>query len=108
MNDAEDRPCLNVAHMIAKGPPPDWLIGGLAHFREHYLSKRGFDDDEGEVETRMLACARYLEMWLPMYIYLSEEPYNFDYPDYVDTALVALEEVMDRLEADIAAIPRRA
>jgi hypothetical protein len=97
----------DVAHMIAKGPPPDWLVQGLEHFREHYLSKRGSDDDEGEVEQRMLSCAKYLELWLPMYIYLSEDPYNFEYPDYVDTVLGALSEVMDRLETDIAAIPRR-
>jgi hypothetical protein len=43
-----------------------------------------------------------------MYIYLSEDPYNFDYPDYVDTALISLYEVIQLLEKDIASIPKRA
>jgi hypothetical protein len=98
----------DVAHMIAKGPPPDWLAPGLAHFHEHFLSKFVSIDNEGEIEQRMLSCAKYLEQHLPMYIYLSEDPYNFDYLDYVDTALISLYEVIQLLEKDIASIPTRA
>jgi len=99
---------VDVARRIAKGDPPQWLVPGLEHFSKHYISKPNLPDDVKFLKE-MLDAVRLLEERLPVYLRLSEAPYNVvEYPEYVDDALTNLHEVAELLERDIAEIPHRA
>jgi hypothetical protein len=102
------------ARKIAKGDPPQWLVPGLEHFSEHYISKPKLPDEPDDVKVlkQMLDAVQHaverLEEQLPVYRLISEAPYNIPYPVCIDDALTNLHEVTEFLEGEIAEIPRRA
>jgi hypothetical protein len=67
----------------------DWLPPALRYFRP--LIGCQLDDDK-TVEGRMLACAKFLQEWLPLYARLRD--WGFEIPDYVDDASTNLEELI--------------
>jgi hypothetical protein len=100
---------VDVARIIAKGSPPDWLVRGLEDFSLYFRLPKG-DPDDLEIEKNMLKAARYLDDWLQIYLRLSEPPWNFEYPEAeaVENLSIALFEVIELLEKDINDLPRRA
>jgi hypothetical protein len=99
----------DVARIIAKGSPPDWLVRGLEEFSPFFRLPKG-DTDDLKIEKNMLAAARYLDRWLPMYIRQSDPPWNFEYSAEAEAAeslSIALFEMIRLLEEDINAVPRR-
>jgi hypothetical protein len=87
-----------VARIIAKGDPPEWLSIGLAHFSEFVGSDRTTSDEAQHYEsiiTRMHDAADVLIKFLPLYSHL---PAGLRRPD--DVALVL--DVLPRIKANLA------
>jgi hypothetical protein len=92
-----------VASLLAKGVPHDWLPPALAYFRPVIGSQL---DNDRTLERRMFACAKYLQEWLPLYGQL--EDWGIEIPlcvDEVDAGLVELvpflaQQVLDRGSGD--------
>src|SRR5262249_6951305 len=95
-------PFLDVARTIAKGEPPTWILIGLDHFSKFIRLKPKLTTQEAtEIDREMLAAARYLIKWLPIY-YDLEKQFGFECPDCVDIASNALHELTELLEKDIS------
>jgi hypothetical protein len=85
------------AKLLAKGAPPPWLVLILRQWSRLISYRKTAKGDDIE-EKRMLACAKYLETWLPIYV-RSEEEFGFPIPDCIETVLIELPELIEYLES---------
>jgi hypothetical protein len=96
MKDDTKPTLAEVARMLAEGDPPEWLIQTLEEFK--LLIKWAEDDDT--VERNLLRCAKYLELYLPMYEDL--ERFGFETPPCVDTTTQCLADLIPFLTKEVA------
>jgi hypothetical protein len=94
-------PFIAVARILANGKPqPEWLIPVLADFSRligyRKLTQQDIVDDDNE----MLKAARKLEELLPLYT-ISDDEWDFQIPDCVETVLIALPELIEFLESQL-------
>jgi hypothetical protein len=86
------------AKLLAKDKtPPEWLVPILAHHSRLVGYREKITKEDETEERRMLACAKYLETWLPMYLRMEEE-FGFPIPDCIETVLSELPELIEYLE----------
>jgi hypothetical protein len=96
-----------VAKLIAKGPPPDWLVEGLEGFSEFVggdpVSSKGKKQGRMKIALAYDATDRLIK-FLPLAF--SRLPYGVRYPDEVAIALSVLPKIKERLAKAMNA-PRR-
>src|SRR5260370_19684466 len=84
-----------VARMIAKGDPPEWLLVGLTHFSGGI----GTDTSDVDIQTiieKMQDAAHVLITWLPIFNGLALSGYGF--PKEVGVALHVLPQIKKDLD----------
>jgi len=86
-----------VARLIAKGDPPNWLILALAHFSDGIGVEMSAEDRRSFDKTveRMQDAIRYLMKWLPMYV---NAAYGEKCPEDIALALHVLPKVKAHLD----------
>jgi hypothetical protein len=92
-----------VAEMIARSPPPEWLITGLEHFSDFVAAEQTSRDDAKEYGRqlwRMHDAADVLIKWLPLFGHL---PAGHAFPDDVLIALDVLPRIRGSLARALAA-----
>jgi hypothetical protein len=95
---ADAKPTLeSVAALLAKGPPPDWLLPHLRQWAEIIGNPTQADD---EVERKLYAAAKYLQDWLPMYA-MAADKLGVEYPLCIDYTTTALEELVPFLASEV-------
>jgi hypothetical protein len=91
----------DVAALLSKSAsrPDPWIMDRLRNFARliSYRSPNKYDD---AVERSCLDSARHLQEWLPMYA-KAEELVAGEYPDFIDDATRALDELIPYLTAQI-------
>jgi hypothetical protein len=90
-----------VAKLLAGREPPVWVVPHLSKYSPlvGYRRNPGEDDDK-----KMIKTARELESMLALYT-MVEERFGIEVPDEVDTASLALHELIEYLESELR--PRR-
>jgi hypothetical protein len=91
--------CKEVACTLAKGPPPKWLVRALIDFTLLVGGRKTTSQDVAE-DREVLEAARYLERWLPAYT-ISDDEWNLQLPDCVETVLIALPELIEFLKSQL-------
>jgi hypothetical protein len=87
-----------VASALAKDkPPPEWLVPMLVHYSPLVGARRNPDEAD---DKKMIKAARELEGMLAIYG-MVEDQFGFELPEEVDTASLALHELIEYLESEL-------
>jgi hypothetical protein len=97
--------CKEVGRTIARGPPPKWLVRFLIRFSLLVGARQPAKQDLVDDNEKMLKAARDLEDLLPTYT-ISDDEWDFQIPDCVETILICLPELIEFLESQLPS-PRR-